>query len=640
MLRAFLATVLLALALPVLCAAPEARKSVLLLFDEDKDFPGLAAVNRSLQEAFRAGLRGDVEFYSESLNLSKFDGPGYDALLVDYYRRKYSGKKIDLVVGVMGPSLDFLVRHGEELFPGVPVVFCGAETSELARLGLRPNFTGVAVTRTFLPTAELAKRLQPGLRHLYVVGGSSPFDLRLQDIARRELPALGGGVSVEWLTGLTMEALLQRLASLPPQSAVLHLSLFSDAAGHAYVPHETIAAVARRANAPVYVAVDQYVGEGAIGGHVYSLSSHGRDAATAGLRILGGATPAELPRQNVDFYQDLFDWRELQRWRIDSERLPQDSIVIARLPSLWEQYKVYILAGLFLVVTETALMMAALFNLVRRRRADAAFHDSERRRRKAEVDAQHEREELAHAQRAATMGELTASIAHELNHPLGSILMNAEAARMLLSQERPAERPEVDAALGDIIDQADRAGKTIRRLQALFRKQTEHARLDLNALVADVLGLLEADFRMKRVHVRFTGAEPAPFVVGDPVQLRQVVVNLVVNATDAIVAAGEQGLREIRIETSLAAPGYVAITVADTGIGAREEDLERMFEHFVTTKAHGLGMGLAISRRIIEAHRGLIWATRNTEGAGLTLHVKLPLAPAEAASEVAGAARA
>jgi signal transduction histidine kinase len=189
-------------------------------------------------------------------------------------------------------------------------------------------------------------------------------------------------------------------------------------------------------------------------------------------------------------------------------------------------------------------------------------------------------------------------------------------------------KPDVKEALDDVAADAIRASETIRRLQALFRKQpAARAPLDINALIEDVLRLLATDIRSRHIVVQFVRGEQLPAVLGDGIQLRQVVINVLVNAAEAITLAGN-GLREIGIETSRPDAAHVAIAIRDRGIGVKESDLERIFEHFVSSKPQGLGMGLAISRSIVEAHGGRIWATRN-DGRGTTLHVELPV-PAEA----------
>jgi signal transduction histidine kinase len=258
--------------------------------------------------------------------------------------------------------------------------------------------------------------------------------------------------------------------------------------------------------------------------------------------------------------------------------------------------------------------------------------ESEERRRRAEDELQRQRDELAHAQRVATLGELTASITHELAQPLTAILADARAA--VRFAETDPTNGEVKEALHDIAAAARNAGEIINRLRALFSKQDgQRDLLDVNVLLQDVLRLLKSDLLQNRVQVRFEPGGNLPPVPGDPVQLRQVLLNVLVNAREAIESAGA-GAREIHIQTA-AADGCVAIEIRDSGVGLPESELDHIFNHFVTSKPQGLGMGLAISRSIIEAHQGRIWASRNA-GRGLTLHMTLPAAKITPAMRSAG----
>jgi PAS domain S-box-containing protein len=242
-------------------------------------------------------------------------------------------------------------------------------------------------------------------------------------------------------------------------------------------------------------------------------------------------------------------------------------------------------------------------------------------RKRAEEQARRQREELAHALRVMTLGELTASFAHELNQPLTSIVTNTYAARRLLDGERA--KPEIAEALTDIAEDARRASRIIGRLRTLFRKEhVELAPVDLGTLITDVVSLLGYDLQRKAISIGLALSEPLPPVIGDSVQIQQVMLNLLVNACEAITAT-EDGPREILIEASQAEPGRLGLAIRDSGIGVKETELERIFEHFVTSKPQGLGMGLAISRSIVEAHGGRVWATANHDR-GLTLHMDLP----------------
>jgi signal transduction histidine kinase len=601
--------------------AAHAIKNVLLLFDENDDLPGLATINRSVREIIASELNGDVEFYSESLNLSQFPGADHEALMLDYLRRKYAGKRVDVVVAVLSPSLDFLLRNRGTLFQTVPIVFCGVDGFELTREMVGPGVTGVLLRRTYAPSVDIALSLNPRTRNVYVVGGTSVFDMKVQAIARRDLARLESRVRITYLTTLAMNDLLKTVSTLPPDSAVLYLTIFADGAGRAFIPHNALSIIANASNAPTYVAVDQYVGLGAVGGHVYSTAKHARSAADIAVRVLNGEPTARIPITEAVDHTNLFDWRQLVRWRIDEKRLPPGSVIAFRPPSVWGLYKWYIVAGVSLLFLQTGLIVGLLANRAQRRRAENVAQDSESRRQSVEEELRQQRRELAHALRVTTLGELTTSFAHEMGQPLMAILANAQAVRRLRKVNN--SDPDIDDALSDIAEAARHAGNTIERLRSLVKKERgERTLIEVNTVIEEVLRLLRTDLMQKGIEAELTPGDNLPAVYADPTELRQVILNLIVNAEDAIASAGDRRGR-IQVQTRAVDPGAVAISVSDNGVGLDEPELQRMFDHFVTSKPGGLGMGLAISRSIIAAHGGHIWASRN-EDCGLTLHVELP----------------
>jgi two-component system sensor kinase FixL len=244
--------------------------------------------------------------------------------------------------------------------------------------------------------------------------------------------------------------------------------------------------------------------------------------------------------------------------------------------------------------------------------------------KRAELEAQRSREELAHFTRVSAMGALAASLAHELNQPLTGILSNAQAARRFL-QVVPPDLAELHAILNDIVEDDKRAGEVIERLRELLRKGDFHALpLDLNGLVRDVARLLNSDalIRNAQIQLVFTGRPPT--VIGDRIQLQQVMLNLLVNAMDAM-AECTQERRVVTVETATSDDGFGRVCVRDAGVGIVPGMLDRIFEPFYTTKPQGMGMGLSISRSIVEAHGGRIWALNNPDG-GSTFGFTVPLA--------------
>ncbi|MCY1035375.1 ATP-binding protein [Corallococcus sp. BB11-1] len=247
-------------------------------------------------------------------------------------------------------------------------------------------------------------------------------------------------------------------------------------------------------------------------------------------------------------------------------------------------------------------------------------------RRRAELEARQARDERAHLERVAAVGELGVSIAHELNQPLAAILTNAETAQRLL-RRTPTDLSLLAEVLQDIVADDKRAGGIIRHMRALLKKgEARHANHDLNELVREVLRLVASDALVRGAELFLHLAEAHLPVHGDSVQLQQVVLNLTLNALDA-VSHQPAGLRQVWVHTRRL-EGHVELVVEDTGVGMTDETLQRLFEPFFTTKREGLGMGLSISLSILEVHQGRLQAERR-EGGGSLLRCLLPVSPSQ-----------
>ena len=243
-------------------------------------------------------------------------------------------------------------------------------------------------------------------------------------------------------------------------------------------------------------------------------------------------------------------------------------------------------------------------------------------RRRAERDAQEQRQLLTHLSRVAVLGELSGALAHELSQPLTAILSNAQAARRMLARE-PVDLREIDEILEDIASADRRAGEVIRRLRAMFRREESNRQLlDLNDIVREVLDLTRSDLLTRHVQMTTRLTADLPKVQGDSVQIQQVILNLIVNGSEAM-SDNEPHDRALLIETAIIDRNTVGISVFDNGTGIRADLLDQLFEPFVTTKRQGLGLGLTICRSIATAHGGQLWAGNN-EGRGSVFRLLLP----------------
>jgi len=235
--------------------------------------------------------------------------------------------------------------------------------------------------------------------------------------------------------------------------------------------------------------------------------------------------------------------------------------------------------------------------------------------------------ELTHANRVATMGQLTASIAHEVNQPIAATVTNAQAALRWLDS-RPPDLSETRQALARIVNSGIRAGNVLDRIRALIEKAPARTdRFDINDIIIDVVALTRSELTSNRVSLQTQFAQSLPLVQGDRVQLQQVILNLIVNAIEAMSGTSE-GARELWISTGINASNGALVAVRDSGPGLGRASLEHLFDAFYTTKSRGMGMGLSICRSIVEAHGGRIWAEANVpQGAAFQFTL-----PSEAAS--------
>ena len=389
-----------------------------------------------------------------------------------------------------------------------------------------------------------------------------------------------------------------RVAGLPDNAAVIYVGLFTDGAGASFNPNDALQAIAAAANRPIVIDTETFIGAGGVGGPVTSLNRIGEDAARLAWRILDGTDVSSIPISQADIIRPLFDWRQLQRFGIDAGRLPAGSEVLFRPPTAWEQYRWQIVLIAAALVGQSLLIAGLLHQ--------------RRRRHLAEVETRQRALEVARMNRRAVAGEMSASIAHEVNQPLTAILSNAEAALDLL-RAKNIDLAKVRDIVTDIIDEDTRASEVVSRIRKLLGKgEARSEKINLNQLVNSTLRLLHGEIVKRTANIGTDLAAALPPIAGDPVQLQQVLLNLLINAMDAV---GSKPPAERIIDVSTRADGTRAeVRIVDFGHGIAAGDQRRLFEPFFTTKEDGLGLGLSICSTIVKAHGGKLTVENNEHG--------------------------
>jgi PAS domain S-box-containing protein len=268
-----------------------------------------------------------------------------------------------------------MVDAHERFFPGTPIVFCGSTKEEVDNPKLDSHFAGAWLTIDPAKTLEAALQLQPGTRHVVVVGGMAPYDKPLVAFVRESLHNYESRFEFTYLTDLDMPTLLERLMRLPNHTIIFHTTLSQDAAGTHFVDAtQVLPMLVGVANAPIFTLSDTFVGQGTVGGYVISFAAQGRVAGGIALRILNGERPQDIPIvSGTNVY--MFDSWALRRWGFRESDLPSGSIVLNRQPAVWESYKRYVIGFVCLCLVETLLVFGLLWQRARRRRVEGAIHE-------------------------------------------------------------------------------------------------------------------------------------------------------------------------------------------------------------------------------------------------------------------------
>ncbi|MBU6260653.1 MAG: hypothetical protein KGO01_19740, partial [Burkholderiales bacterium] len=593
-------------------AAPARTRSVLLLITSQYGLP----VSDQFAAAFVRRLNGDgvslSDIYVEYVDLGRNPGPDYRAALMRELGVKLAHTDPAVIVTVNPPALALVAAQGADFLPGVPVVTAVTPNSRVAWRGPPRPVLDIPATVDVAGTLKLALTLFPSTRRIVVVSGNGDQDSPYLQRTDAAIAALRLHLAVEYTSGLAYERMLDRVGSLPADTITLLGPYFRDISGRSFVPVEVAAAVARRANRPTFAFYDAHVHAGLTGGSIASTRDQGRLAGDLAFRIYTrrlapgpGITEYPVP------YRPTVNWTQAERWGGRLDALPAGTEFIGRPQSLWQEYKLQVVAALALILL-LSFGIALLGYENRRRQALARIQQrqaqalAEYRDRLEEMVAARThaladaKEEAELANRAKSVFLTTMS--HEIRTPLNAVVGFASLLKKRIVD--PGQRDWVVkilassqhllAIINDILDLSKiESGK--------FELQDES--FQVGAVVDQVLRLQEQTARAKGLRLT-AEVDPAlaPPLRGDPVRLRQALLNLVANAVK-FTAAGSVRVQVRRLDAD--APGaLVRFEVEDTGIGIAEDEARRLFNAFeqadnsITRRFGGTGLGLAITLKL------------------------------------------
>jgi len=564
------------------------QREVLVLYTTSRDSRIAVIGEREFPRLMGAGLNGALDYYSEFIDQGRFAESSYQEAFREFLLVKYKRTRFDVIISMNDSSTAFVTRFRDELFPGVPLVFFSESDSPS-----RPqNATGVIGALDLVGSADLAITLQPDLRHLFVITGSSPADREYEREARVQLLGLSPRIDVQYMAGLPTSDLLDRVARLPARSAIYYVLVNRDATGESFQPLQYLDRLVVKANAPIYSWVDSTIGQGIVGGALKNQARQTELLSRLALRVLGGEHPDDIPVTMADLAVRQVDWRQLGRWNIPETRVPPGTIVRFKLPTLWDRYAAVIVGMAVLFLAQTILIGALLVQRARRRRAEERLraHDSELRASYARIH------DLGG--RLLTAQETERSrIARELHDDVSQQLALLEMDLEILGTSTPEHRDR----LGEPLSRTRELARTIHDLS----HRLHPARLRLVGLIPAIDGLRQElsrpDVTITLTHHGVPRSLPPELTLCLFRIVQEAVQNALKYSRASAISVHLQGDQD-----------GLELTVADDGRG------------FDVQQAWGTGLGLVSMSERLEAFRGRL-AVQSAPGHGTRVHGRVPL---------------
>ena len=354
-------------------------KNVLFISGERSDMPAMRELEETMRAVFHQSRGPEVDFFPEYLDFARFPVEQYADSDVRYLRARYGGQHVDLVMVTTGFALEFILSHRDELFPGVPIVFCAAADREIRLPQLPPDVTGVTGHFDLERTLKLIFALQPNVTQIVCVGGTSEFDRFWEDETRKVLEQFPDRTEFRWITDLSLSQTANELSKLPSSAAVFYISMLRDAAGHTMTATDAVRDLCLASNAPVYGITAHFLDAGTVGGAVFDFGRNGQKAAELVLKVLRGEwVPVGSPELEIR-NPLVVNWVALHKWKLSESRVPGEAEIRHMSPSLWDAHRTLILWTIFVVLVQSALIVGWVVQRLWRRRAESSLLESERR---------------------------------------------------------------------------------------------------------------------------------------------------------------------------------------------------------------------------------------------------------------------
>jgi signal transduction histidine kinase len=527
-----------------------------------------------------------VEFYSENFDMLSYPNSLSPSDLRESLVTQYRNQKFDVIVAVGPDIIKFLKDYGQSVFLNVPIVICGSSSDQVADPKLDSRFTGTWQQREARKTLEVATRLVPDTRHVFVVGGSSAYDRMVMSATKNALSSFAANVEITYLTDVSMGGLLKELHNLPDRSLVLYTSFFQDADGHTFVnATKALPMVAAAANAPIFGMSDTYLGNGIVGGDLMSFQEQGKATARIVSELLDGKKAEDIPIRTLPSLY-MFDWNELRRWHIPESRLPPGSIVLFRVTGLWKRTQ-WIWATVLAIILGLSALVAYLLHS---RKQLQLVRDREMKLSGMLINAEeHERSRIA------------SEIHDDFSQRVALLALGLENAE----EATPASLPDLHQQLRELVNSTSELSVDLHTLSHRLHSST----IESLGLVAAVAALCKEFTIQQHLQVEFTSDEIPRTVHPDTaLGIFRIVQECLRNLKKH--SGAQQALVTLRVNA-----GKLNVSVLDKGCGFDTKEL-----------SHNEGLGVRSMEERVRLLGGE-FVIQSAPGAGTTVNSWVPLAP-------------
>ena len=580
-------------------------KTVLILFEGSPDVPAykpiLDGIRLQLYKAFTDFYNLHVEF----LEIGKYPDGNYPKENFILLNEKYRDIKPDLLICIQKNVIKILKDYAESYLLDLPTITFDLDYTNygyLTDLSFNDSTTSIGLKFNIEKSISTALDFFPETSSIYFISGVSPFDKIMLQISLQAVKNFDGQFKVEVMTDLAMDEILQKVHQIQDSSLICIPVFITDKKLVPYYNPEAINIISREAHVPVIILSDMGMGEGAFGGYMLSFTKSGLLTGNAAVDILNGKDPNSINITEADYSEYIFDYRELKRWNLEnSELIPTESIILFKPNNPFDKYKWIVGAVLLFLVLQTLLIA----NLIRLNRNQKTLT-------KKMVETESKYRGFLHEDRSLRLGQMAASLSHELNQPLTAVLSTAQAGINFINSNE-ASPALLKQILQKIVENNKRTASILSSIRGMLKLENrEKEKIDLNDCISELVEVYESEAKKQNTKINVTLVDNPVYIIADKIQIQQVLLNLIFNAAE-VMEVQNTANRMIDIIQNIK-NGDVIISVRDHGKGIDDSIKDRIFKPFVTSRVDGSGIGLSICKSIIEDHNGKIWVENKPDG--------------------------